>query len=177
MTNPLYRFENGRRISVLVDKKCDWCMNMFLPRTSRNHFCSRACYWEYKKGKPNNIVYTDELRQRFSVTKIGVSNPAYGKPSYFKGKKRQDISGNKHPNWRGGREMAGKYIAVYAPGHPYAHKGKVREHRLVMEKHLGRILRPDEIVHHLNGDHTDNRLENLMVTNRKDHPSMHKTFV
>ncbi len=55
--------------------------------------------------------------------------------------------------------------------HPKANKcGYVLPHRVVMENHLGRLLNPDEVVHHINGDKHDNRIENLQVMTKKTTP-------
>jgi hypothetical protein len=49
------------------------------------------------------------------------------------------------------------------------------QHRHVMEQHLGRKLHTKEHVHHLNGDRTDNRIENLEVISASDHGRLHAT--
>lgn len=48
-------------------------------------------------------------------------------------------------------------------------------HRWLMEQHLGRPLVWPEVVHHLNHDKLDNRLENLQLTTAAKHMSVHKT--
>jgi len=73
--------------------------------------------------------------------------------------------------WKGGKHKDGKgYVLIYKPKHPYATKKHyIMEHRLVMEKKLGRYLTKDEIVHHKNGIKDDNHIENLRLKNIKTH--------
>lgn len=73
--------------------------------------------------------------------------------------------GCKNWNWKGGRHIdRDGYVLINMRGHPTARKnGNMFEHRLVMEKHLGRYLRRGEVVHHINGIHCDNRIENLKL--------------
>ncbi len=82
--------------------------------------------------------------------------------------------GENHYNWKGKIVNYQGYILILKPEHPFCEcKGYVREHRLVMEKMLGRYLKPEEVVHHINGIVYDNRIENLMLFKKGEHSKLH----
>ena len=80
--------------------------------------------------------------------------------------------GSNNWRWNGGRTIhdAG-YILIKMPNHPRAnYLGYIREHHLVMEKKLGRYLKAEEEVHHINRNKIDNRIENLQLfSSRSEH--------
>lgn len=85
------------------------------------------------------------------------------------------LKGKRSQNWRGGRNKTiYGYYEVYAPDHPFIQKsGYVKEHRLVVEKKIGRFLLPSEIVHHKNGIKDDNRINNLEIISKSAHVKLH----
>ena len=73
------------------------------------------------------------------------------------GRKRYDTpTGKEHHCWNGGTSGWWR-----------------RQAREVMSKRLGRLLKPTEIVHHIDGDYTNNCEENLVITNRSKHCKTH----
>lgn len=66
------------------------------------------------------------------------------------------------------------YVYIFFPDHPKSSKdGFIMEHILVMECAIGRWIRPDECVHHINHIRNDNRLQNLQLMTRSEHMRMH----
>ena len=126
---------------IIICAKCGKEKTIFPSKLEKRNFCSKSCSNSYNNsGKKNHFSRDKYVRE-----------------------------GEKSPNWKGGRKTERGYILVYLPKHPRAVKGYVREHRLVMEKKLGRYLKPNEIVHHMNHIKDDNREENLMILSKSKH--------
>jgi hypothetical protein len=125
-------------------------------------------------------------KRKYEVT-CPVCNKTVGKsyPAIYCSKVCFDQSPEKKETCRkNGKSLKGKakkechmswgYRYIFIPNHPNADKhGYVAEHRLVMEKHLGRDLYSEEIIHHVNGVKTDNRVENIELVDRKKHAQIH----
>lgn len=130
-----------------ADQTCPKCGKTFyVPRSHTRKFCSYAC----ARSGENNSMY--------GVRLTGERNPMHGR--------RRERSSN----WRGGRQIRddGYVLAIAPDDHPRPVRidsgtKYVLEHRLVMERHLGRYLERREVVHHIDHDRTNNDISNLML--------------
>lgn len=118
------------------------------------------------------IVEADKTTIRYWFKKYGIQtknrNDA-AQDSWDAGNRsRIGRGGELHPNWKHGKSTRKDgYVVI---GH-----NKIFEHRRIMEQHLGRKLGKDEVVHHVSGDRSDNRIENLQLMTQSTHTAMHSS--
>lgn len=140
-------------------------------------------------GSVYNYIKKYEIPTREKMTKRTrekISKSHKGKVSPMKDKKmsvetRLKISKSHKGKYRintkyGGhtKQRADGYISVYCPDNNRANKeGYVMEHILVMQEHINRVLKDDEVVHHKNKIKNDNRIENLELMTFREHARLH----
>lgn len=141
--------------------------------------------WWYLWGKnlenrQRAYLYTcDECRKEFPRKKYPKKsdNVFCGKSCSGKFQSRQELNctakGENSPHWRGGIRKRRQYISIYTPNHPHSSDGYVLEHRLVIEKYIGRYLKSHEHVHHIDGNPTNNDIFNLKLMTRSQHATHH----
>lgn len=161
-----------------IDRKCLVCGKEFktIPAHDKR-YCSRKCYWKSIEGKGNPAYWKDKKLSEEHRKKLSESHKGQRPAHVVKGWTNQTSfkKGSEHRNWKEGRVKSHGYILIYNPKHPFNVRGYVREHRLIMEKLLKRYLKPEEIVHHINGVVDDNRIENLMyLPDKNSHSRLHR---
>jgi len=117
-------------------------------KKGKNVFCSKQCFWLWISNKY-----------------MGKNNPFYGKVRTEKEKdaiRKVTFKTGKSKNKQG-------YIVL----HSNSKRTATTEHRHLFEKHTGRKLNKNEVVHHKNEIKNDNRIENLMLMTKSQHTKFH----
>lgn len=137
---------------------CEACGNGFTPRKYQldngvGRYCSQRC-----NEASRTAINSEESKIKAKAVQ-----------AEMRARGEMDMAtGPRNSSWNGGVYRGDGYVLL-RQGSRY-----VREHRLVVEEHLGRPLLEDEVVHHINHDKTDNRIENLQVMSRAEHIEEHR---
>jgi endogenous inhibitor of DNA gyrase (YacG/DUF329 family) len=142
-------YENKRR---QIRFNCEVCGKEVSQRSSdykkskKHHFCSNACFGKWS-----------------SMNLVGRNNHAFGKKQNVEHVEKRIKKGKDHYNWKDGRTIHNGYVYITLDNR------RVYEHILVAEEALGRKMKKGEVVHHINGNKSDNRNCNLLICDKSYH--------
>jgi hypothetical protein len=153
-----YYSPRGTR-SRVYEQTCQKCEKAFISR-HKQMFCSATCRSASQKGvaRTNKIATCGNCGKDFTRPMRSNRKKCCSQSCANKlGNSKRGSPGPKNGNWKGGKKNhAAGYVLQWVKG-----RGHLLEHRLVMEKLMGRRLERYEEVHHKNGIRHDNRPENL----------------
>lgn len=187
-----------------MNKICEKCKKSFWSPRSIARFCTSTCYWKWQNGrllktlpivcpvcnksflaqkhliKNGRKFCSRECRnQSLLGRKLGERKRRYSRVCRRCGGRFKTLTSTN-------RKFCSKKCISPIKGRPWNFTGKSldgygyikinnnKQHRLIMEKYLGRRLLASEIVHHKNGIRTDNRIKNLQIMTRAEHMLHHK---
>lgn len=133
----------------------------------KNHFWGKHFTKEHRRkiseaGKGRH--HSEETKRKISIGNKGRKFSDLHRKRISESHKGL-LKGNKNPHWNNGIKRHPKgYLLIRKPTHPFCtQEGYIWIHRLVIEKQIGRYLKPEEACHHINKIKDDNRPENLMA--------------
>lgn len=145
-------------------------------KRGRGDYCSRHCYGKTLTGERNPRFKSAEVvctcRQCFKKFSVFLSAAltGYGRYCSMSCRNKAEHSGEKHYAWNGGKSTTPEgYVKVTVP----RRKG-MYEHTMIAEHVLGRRLGKKEVVHHINGNKSDNRNCNLLICENGYHHWLHQ---
>lgn len=154
---------------------CQYCKKEYTVKPYRqltSKCCSRRCLWYITR--PDKLPQTQTFKKGdipHNKNKIQL-NCLHCKRVFEKSPSRKDVAKfcskqcmNEALKENGNAKQ--KYIRITVNGK------RQLQHRYIMEQHLGRELHKNEVVHHINENKHDNRLDNLQLLSRSDHAKLH----
>lgn len=159
-----------------IERICQYCKIAFWAKQSevkKGHakFCSKQCYFlGALKLIPRNCLQCGiSFKEHPSDIELGRGKYC-SRSCYYKSK-----IGEGNPNWKGGTHITNGYRVIDQRGR--AQEGednrRIFEHRLIMEKIVGRELTANEVVHHVDENRLNNSPENLQLLTRAEHAILH----
>ena len=163
--------------------ECLFCKEQFTPKKKTTKYCCRHC-----QAKHIAVLFGKqraEKRKNGKTLSCLICSASFYVPAYridtakFCSKKCTAIANPENTKKaqlasplmkRAGIGSIKKYTVIKVDGK------YIREHRHVMQVHLGRKLETYEHVHHINGISTDNRIENLQVLTNSEHQKLELSF-